>query len=177
MIDVINFRDVGESVNLLSGNYLLVEKKLFRGGSLNNIFDPDEMVSIEAIINLRVGPDRKIGSLNSFHIPAPNNIDNYSTTGVIVRRWLIDVLRKVSNNLASPLLIHCSAGRDRTGIVVALILFCLGISEELIIEEYSQSSGVKDTSFIVGALNGFRSTSNYVQDDRVVSHLRSSLLI
>jgi protein-tyrosine phosphatase len=36
----------------------------------------------------------------------------------------------------TPLLIHCSAGKDRTGIVVALLLTVLGVSRTHILEDY-----------------------------------------
>ncbi len=36
----------------------------------------------------------------------------------------------------SPLLIHCAAGKDRTGIACALILHALGVDEDLILADY-----------------------------------------
>ena len=42
----------------------------------------------------------------------------------------------IQNNLSSPLVFHCSAGKDRTGMAAALILFALGASEETVIEDY-----------------------------------------
>src|ERR1700716_853222 len=36
----------------------------------------------------------------------------------------------------APLLIHCPAGKDRTGFACALILHALGVSDELIAEDY-----------------------------------------
>lgn len=42
----------------------------------------------------------------------------------------------IQNNLSSPLVFHCSAGKDRTGMAAALILFALGASEEAVIEDY-----------------------------------------
>jgi protein-tyrosine phosphatase len=41
---------------------------------------------------------------------------------------------------ALPGLVHCSAGKDRTGIVVALILAVLGVPDELIAADYALSS-------------------------------------
>ncbi|MDQ8729033.1 tyrosine-protein phosphatase [Bradyrhizobium sp. LHD-71] len=37
---------------------------------------------------------------------------------------------------SAPLVIHCTAGKDRTGFAAALILKALGVSDELIIEDY-----------------------------------------
>ena len=42
----------------------------------------------------------------------------------------------IQNNLSAPLIFHCTAGKDRTGMAAALILFALGASEETVIEEY-----------------------------------------
>ena len=39
-----------------------------------------------------------------------------------------------------PTVIHCASGRDRTGIVVALLLSLLGVPEDLILEDYAMSS-------------------------------------
>lgn len=52
-------------------------------------------------------------------------------------------LRQVFEILANeenyPLLIHCSAGKDRTGLVIALLLLIAGAEEEAIIKDYSLS--------------------------------------
>lgn len=39
-------------------------------------------------------------------------------------------------NASDPVLIHCSAGKDRTGVMAALILLLLGVSREVIMEDY-----------------------------------------
>ncbi|RKP36454.1 protein-tyrosine phosphatase-like protein [Dimargaris cristalligena] len=38
-----------------------------------------------------------------------------------------------------PILVHCSHGKDRTGIIVALLLSLLGVDDELIIDDYTKT--------------------------------------
>lgn len=46
----------------------------------------------------------------------------------------------LSNSTNTPILFHCSAGKDRTGLASALILYALGASMETIMENYLVSS-------------------------------------
>ena len=54
------------------------------------------------------------------------------------------VFRQVLETLASPdnspALIHCQAGKDRTGIIVALVLLALGVERKLIISDFMKSN-------------------------------------
>jgi protein-tyrosine phosphatase len=45
---------------------------------------------------------------------------------------------------ALPGLVHCSAGKDRTGVVVALILGALGVPDDIIAGDYALSAGFLD---------------------------------
>jgi protein-tyrosine phosphatase len=45
---------------------------------------------------------------------------------------------------ALPALVHCSAGKDRTGIVIALVLAVLGVPDEIIAADYALSSRYLD---------------------------------
>jgi protein-tyrosine phosphatase len=47
---------------------------------------------------------------------------------------------------AVPALVHCSAGKDRTGIVIALVLGVLGVPDEVIAADYALSGGYLDPS-------------------------------
>lgn len=40
----------------------------------------------------------------------------------------------------APLLFHCSAGKDRTGIAAALLLLALGVDRETVTEDYMLSA-------------------------------------
>ncbi|KAI9653166.1 MAG: hypothetical protein M1821_007706 [Bathelium mastoideum] len=41
------------------------------------------------------------------------------------------------SNVPSPCLVHCTAGKDRTGVFVALLLSLLGCSDEVVAREYA----------------------------------------
>ncbi|MDR1089860.1 MAG: tyrosine-protein phosphatase [Prevotella sp.] len=45
----------------------------------------------------------------------------------------------IQNNLSAPLIFHCSAGKDRTGMAAALVLYSLGVDEQTIMEDYLSS--------------------------------------
>lgn len=47
-----------------------------------------------------------------------------------------EFFRLVGNESALPLLFHCSAGKDRTGVATALILSALGVDKKAILDDY-----------------------------------------
>lgn len=47
---------------------------------------------------------------------------------------------ELSNASNAPILIHCTAGKDRTGITIALLLEVLGVPDEVIIADYTLSN-------------------------------------
>jgi protein-tyrosine phosphatase len=51
---------------------------------------------------------------------------------------------------ALPALVHCAAGKDRTGIVIALVLAVLGVPDELIGADYALSSIYLDADSTAG---------------------------
>lgn len=50
-----------------------------------------------------------------------------------------EIFRRVADGQL-PLLIHCTAGKDRTGLSAALLLSWLGVEDDLIIQDYSISN-------------------------------------
>lgn len=51
-----------------------------------------------------------------------------------------DFFERISQPDNLPLLIHCTAGKDRTGVTIALLLLMLGVPEETVVADYSLSN-------------------------------------
>ena len=56
-----------------------------------------------------------------------------------------DILRRLSNSENLPALIHCTAGKDRTGITAAVLLSVLGVPDVVITADYSLSNHYFET--------------------------------
>lgn len=50
-----------------------------------------------------------------------------------------DILFLIRDNPIDVFLIHCAMGRDRTGIIFAIILSLAGVPDDIVAEEYSRS--------------------------------------
>ena len=76
-------------------------------------------------------------------LPTP---DNVQFAGVYIR--LLDVLapelrviiERSADARTRPLLFHCAAGKDRTGITAAVLLGLLGVPDEAILDDYELTS-------------------------------------
>ncbi len=56
----------------------------------------------------------------------------------------VDVLLLAADPANRPLVIHCTAGKDRTGLAVALLLLALGVPEETVVADYTLSNHAFD---------------------------------
>jgi protein-tyrosine phosphatase len=52
------------------------------------------------------------------------------------REALAEALRTVGDAADRPLVFHCAAGKDRTGVLAALVLAILGVERDVIVEDY-----------------------------------------
>jgi protein-tyrosine phosphatase len=67
-----------------------------------------------------------------------------------------------------PTVIHCTAGKDRTGISAALILLALGVERDVIIDDYAMTTRYLDLAWrerILTAMLGDVSTVNHAVAD------------
>jgi protein-tyrosine phosphatase len=67
--------------------------------------------------------------------------------------WMVPRLRSMFERIAQgdvPVLVHCAAGKDRTGIAIALLLTVLDVPHEIILEDYLLTNDACDlVQFIV----------------------------
>ncbi len=97
-----NLRDVGETINLLAGQEIMVEGVLFRGGSVNGLFDKTELPPITTILNLRSGEDKSFADINNIHIPAVDSVENYHTHLPLVKNWANRALQAIDSPSTYP---------------------------------------------------------------------------
>jgi len=50
---------------------------------------------------------------------------------------IVEVLTEIANAADGIVLFHCTAGKDRTGLIAALLLSLAGVSDDLIVEDYA----------------------------------------
>lgn len=59
----------------------------------------------------------------------------------------VEVARALAAPGALPSLFHCMAGKDRTGLVAAILLSALGVSDDIVTADFAQSSRFLDAQY------------------------------
>lgn len=74
---------------------------------------------------LKTNIDLHMQNMNRLLVSEPACINAY--------RKFFNILQK---RLSAPIIFHCTAGKDRTGMAAALLLLALGVEEKIIMEDY-----------------------------------------
>jgi protein-tyrosine phosphatase len=87
----------------------------------------------------------------------------YSEFLVVGRETIGSVVRALTEPSTYPAVLHCVAGRDRTGVLCALLLATLGVSEHDIVDDYLLTGEVitefpMDGAVMTGLLRRVRET-------------------
>ncbi len=160
----VNFRDLGEFINLIAGKEYFIKGTILRGGSIDYVKSLDEIANAKSIINLRNGSDAMTFGADYFHFPMSNKIEKYDTAQKEVKKWLNQIVQVFENpDLKFPVFVHCLSGKDRTGIVIAALLLILDIDEKIIKEEYLLSDGEVKEELIELAIEGMRDVDKYFE--------------
>ena len=155
-----NFRDVG---GLAAGAGRTRERVLFRSGSLADLDDAGRAaiagLGIRRIIDLRdddellQAPSRLDGlDILTQRVPlfagsVMSLFEEDLTLAEMYRRivedssaGVVEVARGILSD--QPVLVHCTVGKDRTGVTVALALAAAGVDEEAVVADYARTEGL-----------------------------------
>jgi protein-tyrosine phosphatase len=161
---VFNVRDLG-GLPTRDGQTVR-RRRLYRGDGVHRL-DGDDLASarslgLRTVLDLRTEGELERGRFPTdrypvdwHHLPLLRRIwsDDDLTAGTSAAEFLAaryldmveesgDVLARVVGLLAdgAPALFHCAAGKDRTGVVAAVVLGLLGVPEEEIAADYHASA-------------------------------------
>ena len=65
----------------------------------------------------------------------------YAKMPIAHTKEIQQIIKHVLNQSSLPCLIHCMSGKDRTGLVIAIILKAIGVPMNIIMEDYEMSNG------------------------------------
>jgi protein-tyrosine phosphatase len=147
---------------------------LLRSGSLR-LLDADDAralivdYGVHTVVDLRTpqelaadGPSRLAGlGAATVHLPLITDLDRsmHNLEGAAApalaaayqsilhhgRRHLVTVARLLGWSGSGALLVHCALGKDRTGIVIAVLLDAVGVDRSAILDDYALTNDVVDT--------------------------------
>ena len=161
-----NFRDVGGYAGL--DGRPVRWRTLFRSDSLHRVGDADKVafaaLGLRTVVDLRradeILRDGRISEQHGlrYHHIHPEHAE-WREIALVERpsvpRWLADrylelardggaglarALGVIADAHAAPLVVHCVAGKDRTGVLCALALSLLGVADEDIAADYALTS-------------------------------------
>jgi protein tyrosine/serine phosphatase len=163
---VFNFRDVGGRTGL--DGRTVRWRRLFRSDSLGGLCDPDRddflALGVRTVLDLRqpeeLERDGRVPDWDgiAYHNIAPGYPPWQATPirdGDDPARYLADrylemaehgapafagALGLIADDRTTPLVVHCAAGKDRTGVACALTLTALGVSDADIAADYALST-------------------------------------
>lgn len=68
------------------------------------------------------------------------------------RDVVVRALREIADTGDEPVVVHCTAGKDRTGVVVALALLAVGVDRETVLDDYAATQANLAGEWLEGML-------------------------
>jgi protein-tyrosine phosphatase len=161
--NALNFRDVG-GYRTADGRRVRW-RRMFRAGGLSNLSPADLAVlrelGIATVLDLRSTAEWESGRfpvddhpVAFHHLPLVEEIldptryevpegmlaARYQEIAQIGSSYIAQAISIVADADTHPIVVHCLAGKDRTGVVVALVLALLGVPDEVVAEDYALSN-------------------------------------
>ncbi len=170
---VFNFRDLGGYKT--SDGRSVVWNRLFRADDLSRLTEADRerfaQLGIRTVIDLRrpneVEIDGRIPQYDGFsyrHVhlihplwPRAEFRDAADRVRYVIERYrelsteatagIGEAMRLIADADTSPLVFHCIAGKDRTGVVAALTLTLLGVADDDVADDYALSERAEEAAW------------------------------
>lgn len=145
-----NFRDASR----VTSGRILKEGVLYRSAELSRIHLNNHeanrlgiLLGKDAtIIDVRVRsrmitmPDQKVKGAREVKIPIGGVLDQAPMVTDPARRAGIKQVLQTAANAKGDVLIHCTAGKDRTGWIIAMIMYVSGANDADVMKEYMKSN-------------------------------------
>jgi protein-tyrosine phosphatase len=80
---------------------------------------------------------------------------------------LAEAVRQVARAGGETVLVHCTAGKDRTGLVVALVLLALGVHRDAVVDDYARTETYLAGEWADGMLAKMHAAGHPVSPDVV----------
>src|ERR1700728_3319166 len=114
---------------------------LLRGDALHRLDESGRAtlsaLGLRTVIDLRTDDEVRA---------APSALDEAGVRTYHVPVFVASAIGRLCGDGALPGLVHCTAGKDRTGLVVALVLEVIGVPDEVIAADYALSDAYLDAS-------------------------------
>jgi protein-tyrosine phosphatase len=159
-----NFRDLG-GYPAAQGR-TIAWRRLFRSDGLSRLTANDLLtlvdLGIETVVDLRTAGERERDSMPdgpftpAVHhlpmmdvLPTEDELTSWVDEDFLIGRYsqmlddgsaaIAEAVRVLSAPHAVPAVFHCAAGKDRTGILAAVVLGLLGVPDDVIADDYAMS--------------------------------------
>jgi protein-tyrosine phosphatase len=160
-----NFRDLG-GYETVDGR-VVRPQRLYRADGPHALTDADVAqlgsLDLATILDLRTVEELERGryiahvsDVIEYHLPMldvvpdTDDLPKWVDPAVVADRYrtmldaaaenVAEVLAVLSDPSAYPALFHCSAGKDRTGVIAAVLLGVLGVADDTIVADYALSA-------------------------------------
>ena len=156
-----NFRDIAQTLGTLAGGERIAPGRIFRSAELTQATRRDLQVlrdlGVRTVVDLR-SPE-EVAAFGGFSAPSIRTRyislldkrgrdqlasasalgDCYAALldGPALPAALVQVLETLADPQLTPVVVSCSAGKDRTGIVIAVLGLLLGARVDAVIDDYA----------------------------------------
>jgi len=162
---------------------------------LANLLKDGMVIDLRSGIERTIGPDQPIQNVpnNSFPIQGAASASGYVSTFVNDKnsRTQFGTAITALANAKGGVLVHCTYGKDRTGWLVAMVMYILGADDRQVMNEYLKSNGQLssasvDADWLNAALREakqkYGSIDRYVEeglniDDTIIEKLKTKFAV